>query len=73
MSHTVRAFIHHYDDRGRRTAPAKRTFAMLAIAANPQVLDITIPDKQKTRFRSIQISRKELERVLAQCPPETKP
>lgn len=62
---TVRAFIHHYDDRGRRTRPAERVFAILATNATPQVLDIRIPDKRTTRFRSIQISRAELERALA--------
>jgi hypothetical protein len=71
MTHLVRAFVHHYDDEGRRTAPAKKTFAMLAIGSEPQCLTINIPDKLKTRFRSIQISRKELERVLAQCPQES--
>jgi hypothetical protein len=44
---------------------------MLAIGSEPQCLTINIPDKLKTRFRSIQISRKELERVLAQCPQES--
>ena len=69
--HLIQASLHHYDYKGRRTAPTKRTFAMLCIGSEPQVLTIHIPDKLATRFRDIRISRKELERVLAQCPQES--
>jgi hypothetical protein len=68
VSHTVRAFIHHFDDRGRRTKPAKRVFAMLCIGSEPQALTIELRDKRTTRFRSVSISRAELERVLKANP-----
>ena len=64
----LRAFIHHFDGNGRRTKPAERVFALLCTGSNPQVLDISIPDKRSTRFKSIQITRTELERVLKSHP-----
>jgi hypothetical protein len=65
---TVRAFIHHYDDHGRRTKPAERSFALLCTKMKPQVLEISLRDERSTRFRSIRISRAELERVLKDNP-----
>lgn len=64
-SRVVRAYIHYYDDHGRRTEPAKRIFALLCEEKNKDVLDISVPDKYATKFKSIRISRAELERVLA--------
>lgn len=70
---TVRAFIHHYDDHGRRIKPAERTFALLCRdGRGREILDIPLRDKRVTVFRSVQISRAELERVLAQSPQETR-
>lgn len=68
----VRAYIHYYDDHGRRTEPAKRIFALLCKGdKNREMLDIPIPDKLSTKFKSIQISRAELERVLALPRPQS--
>ena len=66
MNKSPRAFIHHYDDHGRRIRPAERTFALLCKdTKGREVLDIPLRDNRSTKFRSIQISRAELERVLA--------
>jgi hypothetical protein len=65
MNYTVRAFIHSYDDRGRRIGRAQATRARLCVNEKPrQVLTIRIPDKTTTKFRDVYITRKELERVL---------
>lgn len=65
MSTILRAFIHEYDDHGRRTKKAEKVFAMLCTKAKPEVLEIFLPDKRATRMRSVRITRAELERVLS--------
>lgn len=63
-SSTLRAFIHHYDEKGERTKPAERVFCLLCTGMNPQVLSITLPNGSS----SISITRAELERVLKNHP-----
>ena len=61
---TLRAFLHHYDDRGRRTKPAEKVRAMLCTSNRPPILEIEIPDKRTTRFRTVYITIAELYRAL---------
>lgn len=66
-STTVIANLIEYDDLGRQTRKPIRLFARLCTNAKPrQVLSIDLPsDGRKTRHRSIQITRAQLEKVLA--------
>lgn len=60
------AFIHEYNDSGKRTRSAQRVMARFCRdMTNVRVLEIIIPDKRKTLFRSIIITCAELERALA--------
>lgn len=65
MTKTIRAFIHECDDNGKRTKPAQRVFAMLAINSDPPVLTIDLPDGRKTRHREVNITIAELRRALS--------
>lgn len=66
MTRTIRAFIHECDDSGRRTKPAERVFAMLAINNKPPVLTVSLPETRKTRHREINITIAELRRAMAE-------
>ena len=67
VSRTIRAFIHECDDKGRRTKPAQRVFAHLAINSTPPVLAISLPDKRTTRHREVNITVAELLRALKEA------
>lgn len=67
---TVIANLIEYDDHGRAIRKPIRLFALLCTNAKPrQVLSIELPpDGRKTRNRSIQITRAQLEKVLGDNP-----
>lgn len=53
-----------FDDSGRSTKRPVRLSATLCTGQDPQTFEISLPDKRVTRFRSIVITRAEIERVL---------
>jgi hypothetical protein len=66
MARRIRAFIHESDEAGKRTKPAERVFAMLAINNKPPVLTINLPETRKTRHREINITIAELRRAMTE-------
>jgi hypothetical protein len=64
------ANIVEYDGAGKTTAKPIRLSACLCSSEEPQFFEIILPDRRKTRQRAIYITRAEIERVLADNPPE---